>query len=108
MGLFNSNTTVTDTIWKQGMAYLFDEQKLRASLSAMTEDEREQHVIGFIKLVTMPRNHKRLLVGENNRDLDTAVISVADVIAYASSYQRSQLETPDFQAYIGKLEHYHD
>ena len=85
------------------MAYIFDEQKARASLSAMTEDEREKFVIGFIKTVTMPRNHKRLLVGENNKDLDTAVISVADVIAYISSYQRGLLESPDFQAYLTKL-----
>jgi len=85
------------------MAYSFDEQKARASLSAMTEEEREKFVIGFIKTVTMPRNHKRLLVGENNKDLDTAVISVADVIAYISSYQRGLLESPDFQAYLTKL-----
>ena len=82
---------------------MFDEQKLRASLGAMTEEERENFVIGFIKLVTMPRNRKRLIIGENNRDLETAVISVADVIAYASSYQRNQLENPDFQAYLEKL-----
>jgi hypothetical protein len=86
-----------------GMAYCFDEQKAKAALSAMTEDEREKFVIGFIKSVSMPRNHKRLLVGENNRDLDTAVISVADVIAYVSSYQRSQFEAPEFQAYLEKL-----
>jgi hypothetical protein len=85
------------------MAYIFDEQKARASLSAMTEDEREKFVIGFIKTVTMPRNHKRLLVGENNRDLDTAVIRGADIIAYISSYQRDQLETPDLRAYLAKL-----
>ena len=85
------------------MAFYFDEQKARASLNAMTEDEREKFVIGFIKSVTMPRNHKRLLVGENNMDLDTAVISVADVIAYVSSYQRDLLESPDFQAYLEKL-----
>ena len=85
------------------MAFYFDEQKLRASLSAMTEEEREKYVIGFIKLATMPRNHKRLLVGENNRDLETAIISVADVIAYVNSYQRGLLESPDFQAYTGKL-----
>jgi hypothetical protein len=85
------------------MVYLIDVQKLRASLSAMTEDEREKYVIGFIKLAAMPRNHKRLLVGENNRDLETAVISAADVIAYVSSYQRCQLETPEFQAYLAKL-----
>ena len=85
------------------MAYLFDEQKLRASLSAMTEDEREKYVIGFIKLVTMPRRRKRQLVGENNKDLDTAIISVADAIAYVCSYQRGQLEALDFQAYLAKL-----
>ena len=85
------------------MAYIFDEQKLRDSLGAMTGDERERFVIGLIKLVTMPRNHKRLLVSENNRDLDTAVISVADVIAYVSSYKRSLLESPDFQAYLAKM-----
>ena len=69
-------------------------------LSAMAEEEREQFVIGLIKFVTMPRNHKRLLVGENNRELDTAVISVADVIAYVNSYQRSLLESSDFKAYL--------
>jgi len=85
------------------MAYSFDEQKARSALGAMEEDEREKFVIGFIKSVTMPRNHKRLLVGENNRDLETAVISVADVIAYVSSYQRGLLESTEFQAYLMKL-----
>jgi hypothetical protein len=85
------------------MAYIFDEQKARASLGAMTEDERERFVIGLTKLVTMPRNHKRLLIGENNRDLETAVISVADVLAYVSSYKKSLLESLDFQAYVAKL-----
>ena len=84
------------------MAYIFDEQKARAALGAMTEDEREKYVKGLVKLVTMPRNHKRLILGENNRDLETAVISVADVIAYAGSYQRSQLESAEFQAYLAK------
>ena len=85
------------------MAYFFDEQKLRASLSTMTEDEREQYVIGFIDMVAMPYRRKRQLVGENNRDLDTAIISLADAITFACSYQRSQQKALDFQAYLGKL-----
>ena len=82
------------------MVYIFDEQKLRDSLSAMTEDEREKYVIGFIDLMAMPRHRKRQLVNENNRDLDTAVISVADVMAYAYSHQATQQVTLDFQAYV--------
>ena len=43
------------------MAYFFDEQKLKAPLSAMTEDEREQYVIGIIDLTAMlyRRNRQR-------------------------------------------------
>ena len=89
------------------MASLFDDQKLRASLRAMTEDEREQYVIGFIDLVAMPYRRKRQLVGENNRDLDTAIIGLADVITYTCSYQMTQQETLDFQAYLAKLGQYH-
>ena len=117
------------------MGYIFDEQILKAPLSAMTPDggncvrsnghscRREQCVIGFIDLVAMPHRRKRQLVGrqlvgrqlvgrqlvgrqlvgENNRDLETAIISVADAIAYVRTYQRSQSESLDFQAYLAKL-----
>ena len=84
------------------MASLFDEPILRAPLRAMTEDERERYVNGLIDLVAMPyrRDH-------NNKDLETAVNSLVDAIAYACSKQMTQQEKLDFHAYIAELEQYH-
>jgi hypothetical protein len=80
------------------MASLFDEPILRAPLRAMSEDEREQYVLGFIDLIAMPYRCDR-----NNRDLDTAVNTLADAIMYACSKQMTQQENLDFHAYIRKL-----
>ena len=84
------------------MASLFDDPILRAPLRAMTEDEREQYVNGFIDLVAVPYLHNY-----NNRDLETAVNSVVEAIAYACSKQMTQQENLDFHAYIRRLEQYH-
>ena len=101
------------------MASLFDEPILRAPLCAMTEDggncvriygrgcRREQYVNGFIDLVAVPYGRNRQLVGDNNKNLDTAVISLADAITYACSKQMTQQENLDFHAYIRRLEQYH-
>jgi hypothetical protein len=86
------------------MAYIFDEEIPRAPLRAMTPDERAQYALGFIELVAMPygRNH------DNNRDLETAVNSLVDTIAYACSKQMTQQENLGFHAYIRRLEQYHN
>ena len=73
------------------MASLFDEPILRAPLRAMTEDEREQYVNGFI-------DHK-----QRNRNLYAALISLADAITFACSHQMTQQETLGMQAYLAKL-----
>jgi len=43
----------------------------------------------------------------NNRDLETAVNSLVDAIAYACSKQMTQQENLDFHAYIRRLGQYH-
>jgi hypothetical protein len=80
------------------MNSLFDEPILRAPLRTMSEDEREQYVLGLIDLVAMPYRRDR-----DNRDLDTAVNTLADAIMYACSKQMTQQENLDFHAYIRKL-----
>jgi hypothetical protein len=67
---------------EKGMASLLDEPIPRAPLRAMTEDERKQYVNGFIDLIAMPYRRDY-----NNRDLETAVNSLVDAIAYACSKQ---------------------
>jgi hypothetical protein len=82
---------------EQGMAYIFDEEILRAPLRAMTPDERAQYALSFIELVVMPYGRHR-----ECRDLYTAIITVADAISYGCSYQMTEQETRDFRAYLGK------